>query len=69
MDHKSHSIISKPELLGQVGENAVWSGPLNMDNFPKGMGNSRGITGMKLNHAGIPYKPLNAVLCAQGKEY
>jgi hypothetical protein len=69
MDHKSYSIISKPELLGQVGENAVWSGPLNMDNFPKGMGNSRGITGMKLNHAGVPYKPLNAVLCAQGKEY
>jgi len=54
MDHKSHSIIG---------------GPLNMDSFPKGMGNSRGITGMKLNHAGIPYKPLNAVLCAQGKEY
>jgi len=69
MDHKSYSIISKPELSGQVGENALWSGPLNMDNFPKGMGNSRGITGMKLNHAGVPYKPLNAVLCAQGKEY
>ena len=69
MDHKSRSIIGKPELTGQVGENAVWSGPLNMDSFPKGMGNSRGITGMKLNHAGIPYKPLNAVLCARGKEY
>ena len=27
------------------------------------------IKGMKLNHAGVPYKPLNAVLCAQGKEY
>ena len=69
MDHKSKSIIGKPELTGQVGENAVWSGPLNTASFPKGMGNSRGITGMKLNHAGIPYKPLNAVLCAQGKEY
>lgn len=69
MDHKSKSIIGKPELSGQVGENAVWSGPLNMDSFPKGKGNSRGITGMKLNHAGVPYKPLNAVLCAQGKEY
>ena len=65
MDHKSKSIMSKPELSGQVGENAVWEGPLNMDNFPKGMGNSRGITGMKLNHAGVPYKGRNAVLCAQ----
>lgn len=69
MDHKSKTIIGKPELSGQVGENAVWDGPLNMDSFPKGKGNSRGITGMKLNHAGVPYKPLNAVLCAQGKEY
>jgi len=69
MDHKSKSIIGKPELTGQVGESAVWDGPLNMDDFPKGKGNSRGITGMKLNHAGVPYKPLNAVLCAQGREY
>ncbi len=69
MDQKSKSIIGKPELTGQVGESAVWDGPLNMDGFPKGKGNSRGITGMKLNHAGVPYKPLNAVLCAQGREY
>ena len=69
MDHKSKSIIGAPELTGQVGESHVWDGPLNMDQFPKGKGNSRGITGMKLNHAGVPYKPLNAVLCAQGKEY
>jgi|TARA_R110002167_G_scaffold332748_1_gene539649 hypothetical protein len=69
MDHKSKSIIGKPELTGQVGESAVWDGPLNTDGFPKGKGNSRGITGMKLHHAGVPYKPLNAVLCAQGKEY
>jgi len=69
MDHKSKSIIGTPELTGQVGESHVWDGPLNMDQFPKGKGNSRGITGMKLNHAGVPYKPLNAVLCAQGKEY
>jgi hypothetical protein len=69
MDHKSKLIIGTPELTGQVGESHVWDGPLNMDEFPKGKGNSRGITGMKLNHAGVPYKPLNAVLCAQGREY
>ena len=69
MDHNSKLIIGTPELTGQVGESHVWDGPLNMDEFPKGKGNSRGITGMKLNHAGVPYKPLNAVLCAQGREY
>ena len=36
---------------------------------PELTGQVRGITGMKLNHAGVPYKPLNAVLCAQGREY
>jgi hypothetical protein len=65
MDHKISKLLGKPTL---EGESHVWDGPLNTSGFPKGMGNSRGITGMKLNHAGIPYKPLNAVLCAQGKE-
>ena len=65
----NNKIISSPSLEGQVGENALWDGPLNLDALPKGKGNSRGITGMKLNHAGVPYKPLNAVLCAQGREY
>jgi len=70
MDQKSKSIIKNPVLSsGQVGESAIWDGPLNMDMFPKGKGNSRGITGMKLNQASVPYKPLNAVLCAQGREY
>ena len=68
MDHKSKSIIKNPVLSGQVGESAIWDGPLNKDMFPKGKGNSRGITGMKLNQDSVPYKPLNAVLCAQGKE-
>ena len=69
MDLKSKMIISSPSLKGQVGEAAAWNGPLNLDAFPKGKGNSRGIAGIKLNHAGVPYKPLNAVLCAQGREY
>jgi hypothetical protein len=68
MDLKS-KMISSSSLEGQVGENALWDGPLNLAAFPKGKGNSRGITGIKLNHAGVPYKPLNAVLCAQGREY
>ncbi len=68
MGHKISKLLGNPTLEGPVGESHVWDGPLNTSGFPKGMGNSRGITGIKLNHAGIPYKPLNAVLCAQGKE-
>jgi hypothetical protein len=69
MDLKSKMIIDTPQLEGQVGENAIWDGPLNLAAFPKGKGSSSGITGMKLNQASVPYKPLNAVLCAQGREY
>jgi len=68
MDLKS-KMTSSSSLEGQVGENALWDGALNLAAFPKGKGNSRGITGIKLNHTGVPYKPLNAVLCAQGREY
>ena len=42
MDHKSKSIIKNPVLSsGQVGESAIWDGPLNTDMFPKGKGSSR----------------------------
>jgi hypothetical protein len=68
MDHKISKLLGKPTLEGQVGESHVWDGPLNTSGFPKEMGNSRGITGMKLKHAGIPYKSINAVLAAQGRE-
>ena len=41
MDLKSKMIIGSPELKGQVGESAVWDGPLNLAAFPKGKGSSR----------------------------
>ena len=55
--------------VGIVGESHVWDGPLNQQGRLHGKGASNGITGMRLKHAGVPYKGLNAVLCAQGKEY
>jgi len=55
--------------VGIVGESHIWDGPLNQQGRLHGKGASNGITGMKLKTAGVPYKALNAVLCAQGKEY
>jgi len=31
-------IISNPKLEGQVGESAVWDGPLSKEGFPMGVG-------------------------------
>ena len=55
MDHNIKKLISKPQLEGQVGENAVWSGPLDTSGFPMGKGSSSGITGMKLKMAECKY--------------
>jgi len=41
-------IITKPELEGQVGENALWDGPLDTNGFPMGKGSSRGKNGMEV---------------------
>ena len=37
----------KAELAGQIGENAVWDGPLSKEGFPMGVGSSSGITGLE----------------------
>ena len=39
----------KAELAGQVGENAVWDGPLDTKGFPMGKGASRGKNGMEVS--------------------
>ena len=51
--------------VGIVGESHIWDGPLDQAGRPHGMGSSSGITGMQVLKAPVPYKPLNAVLCAQ----
>tara|TARA_B110000879_G_scaffold183177_1_gene241717 strand:+ start:45 stop:266 length:222 start_codon:yes stop_codon:yes gene_type:complete len=55
--------------VGVVGESHIWDGPLDQADRPHGKGSSSGITGMSILKADVPYKGLNAVLCAQGKEY
>jgi len=47
--NKDKAIIKNPQLSGQVGENAVWDGPLSKVGFPMGSGSSSGITGMELS--------------------
>jgi len=42
-------IISNPKLEGQVGESAVWDGPLSKEGFPMGVGSSSGITGLQVS--------------------
>jgi len=39
----------KVDLSGQVGENAIWDGPLSKEGFPMGKGSSSGITGMEVS--------------------
>ena len=66
MDHNIEKLISKPELEGQVGENAVWSGPLDTSGFPMAPGSSSGITGMKIKTAACTYTPGPITKKAQG---
>ena len=37
------------KLQGQIGENAIWDGPLSKEGFPMGKGSSSGITGMQVS--------------------
>ena len=36
----------KADLAGQIGENAIWDGPLSKEGFPMGKGSSSGSKGM-----------------------
>ena len=53
---KDKSIIANPKLDGQVGENAVWGGPLSKEGFPMGKGSSSGIEGMEVSKYPCDYK-------------
>ena len=62
---KAYNKASKEKKIGIVGESHIWDGPLNQAGRTHGVGSSSGITGMQILKAPTPYKPLNAVLCAQ----
>ncbi len=46
----------KVDLSGQVGENAIWDGPLSKEGFPMGKGSSSGIEGMQVSKYSCDYK-------------
>ena len=49
MNHDIEKIKSNPKLEGQIGENAIWDGPLDKSGFPMGVGSSSGITGLQVS--------------------
>ncbi len=56
MNHDIDKIRKNPKLSGQIGENAIWDGPLDKTGFPMGVGNSNGITGMQVSKYPTKYK-------------
>ena len=53
---KDIKTLANQKLQGQVGENAVWDGPLSKAGFPMGVGSSSGITGMEVSKYPCDYK-------------
>jgi hypothetical protein len=51
---KKETMFGKAQLQGQVGENAVWDGPLNTTGFPMGKGSSSGRLGMQVSKYPCP---------------
>lgn len=45
------AMFGKSQIKGQVGENAVWDGPLSKAGFPMGKGSSSGANGMEISKA------------------
>ena len=46
----------KVDLSGQVGENAIWDGPLSKEGFPMGKGSSSGKDGLEVSKYPCDYK-------------
>jgi hypothetical protein len=63
---KKETMFGKAQLQGQVGENAVWDGPLNTTGFPMGKGSSSGINGMQVSKYPTPYNAMPITQIAKG---
>ena len=57
------AIFANEKLHGQVGENAVWDGPLSKVGFPMGKGSSSGCKGMEVSKypSSAPRGPITQV--------
>ncbi len=58
MNHDIDKIKKNPKLEGQIGENAIWDGPLDKTGFPMGEGSSSGITGMQVSKYPTKYNSM-----------
>ena len=58
MNHDIDKIRKNPKLEGQIGENAIWEGPLSKEGFPMGVGSSSGITPMQVSKYPCSYDPM-----------
>lgn len=56
MNHDIDKIRKNPKLSGQIGENAIWDGPLDKTGFPMGVGSSSGITPMQVSKYPCKYE-------------
>ena len=64
---KDIKTLANQKLQRQVGENAVWDGPLSKAGFPMGVGSSSGITGMQVLKAPTMYRSGPITQLAKGK--
>jgi hypothetical protein len=62
---KNIKTLANQKLQGQVGENAVWDGPLSKEGFPMGVGSSSGITGLEVSKYPTSYKGMPITQCAK----
>jgi|TARA_R110002110_G_scaffold226576_1_gene440906 hypothetical protein len=62
---KNIKALANQKLEGQVGENAVWDGPLSKEGFPMGVGSSSGITGLEVSKYPTSYKGMPITQCAK----
>jgi|TARA_B110000908_G_scaffold154679_1_gene192223 hypothetical protein len=69
MKEKTKSTIGQTQLKGQVGENAVWDGPLDTSGFPMGKGSSSGITGMQVSKADCGHGSIKEPITQRAKAY
>ncbi len=66
---KDIKTLANQKLEGQVGENAVWDGPLSKKGFPMGVGSSSGITGMQVSKAPCGYGYQEGPISSRAKVY
>jgi len=64
---KRKMIIDNPQLNGQVGENAVWEGPLDVTGFPMGVGSSSGKNGLEVSKYPTEYSDQPITQLAKGR--